>query len=129
MKSSTPRIIRLTWPDIALGVANAVTKIHNDGKMLNGVYGIPRGGCCIAVLFSHLLNIEYLTEPRSGCLIVDDISDTGNTLLQYKDYQCTTFTAVAKEVSKMVPDYCGMFIPKEDKHTDAWVAFPWESPK
>lgn len=129
MKSSTPRIVRLTWPDISLGVADAVTKIHKYGKMPNGVYGIPRGGCCIAVLFSHLLDIEYLTEPRPGCLIVDDISDTGNTLLQYKDYPCTTFTAVAKEVSKMVPDYCGMFITKDSRDIDAWVEFPWESPK
>lgn len=129
MKNSAPRVVRLSWEDVELGVAHAATKMRNDGKMLNGVYGIPRGGCCIAVLFSHLLGIEYLTEPRLGCLIVDDISDTGNTLLLYKDYPCTTFTAVAKEASKMAPDYCGMFIPEGSKDADSWVEFPWESPK
>lgn len=129
MKSSTPRIVHLTWEEVELGVGHAATKMRNDGRMLNGVYGIPRGGCCIAVLFSHLLDIEYLAAPRPGCLIVDDISDTGNTLLQYKDYPCTTFTAVAKEASKVAPDYCGMFIPEGSKDADAWVEFPWESLK
>ena len=129
MKSSTPRVVHLSWEEVELGVAHAASKMRDDGKMLNGVYGIPRGGCCIAVLFSHLLDIEYLTEPRPGCLIVDDISDTGNTLLQYKDYPCTTFTAVAKEASKMGPDYCGMFIPEGSKDADSWVEFPWETQK
>ena len=129
MKSSPPRVARLTWEEIEKGIAHAATRMRDDGKMLNGVYGIPRGGCCIAVIFSHLLGIEYLSAPRPGCLIVDDIADTGNTLMQYEDYPCTTFTAVAKEASKVHPDYCGMFIPEGGKDSDAWVESPWEQPK
>lgn len=121
--------MQLSWDDIVLDVKCAAARMRENGVMLNGVYGIPRGGSCLAVLFSHLLGIEHLTAPRPGCLIVDDISDTGDTLLQYKDYPCTTFTVVAKEASKCIPDYFGIYIPENSPNANAWVVFPWELPK
>ena len=128
--NSSPKIIQRTWEEVSLGAAQAASKMKADGKMLNGVYGIPRGGCCLAVLFSHLLDIEYLDSPREGCLICDDISDTGNTLLAYRNIPGVTFyTDVMKQASKCAPDYFGMFIPEYGPDADAWIEFPWESPR
>ena len=53
---------------------------------MSGIYGIPRGGLCLAVALSHKLNIELLKEPRNNILIVDDIYDSGETLHRYKDF-------------------------------------------
>lgn len=128
--NNTPRVIQRSWEDVALAAAHAASKMKADGKMLNGVYGIPRGGVCLAVLFSHLLGIEYLTGPREGCLVCDDIADTGNTLLHYRNTPgLVLYTDVAKESAKVTPDYCGMSIPEGSKDADAWVEFPWESLK
>lgn len=127
--SSTPRVIQRSWEDVELAIAHAASKMKEDGKMLNGVYGIPRGGVCLAVLFSHLLRIEYLDHPREGCLICDDISDTGQTLLRFKDIPGVTFyTDVAKETARHHPDYCGKFIPEQSIDATAWIEFPWEAP-
>lgn len=123
-------ILQRQWEDVALAAAHAASKMRADGRMLNGVYGPPRGGVCLAVLFSHLLKIEYLSEPREGCLICDDIADTGNTLLAYKDIPgVTMYTDVAKETAKVQPDYCGMFLSEGDTGISAWIEFPWEAPE
>lgn len=124
-----PRIVQRTWDEVKAAAIWAASKMKVDGKMLNGVYGIPRGGACLAVLFSHLLKIEYLDKPREGCLICDDIADTGQTLLQYKDLPGVTFyTDVAKETARKQPDYYGKFIPELDADSAAWIEFPWEEP-
>lgn len=125
--SGSPKIIQRSWGEIQLAAANAARTMIKDGRLLNGVYGIPRGGVCLAVLFSHLLKIEYLDKPREGCLICDDIADTGQTLLQYKNLLGATFyTDVAKGTARMQPDYCGKFIPELDVDPAAWLEFPWE---
>lgn len=127
--SNTPRVIQRSWDDVELAAAHAASKMKEDGRLLNGVYGIPRGGVCLAVLFSHLLKIEYLDQPREGCLICDDISDTGQTLLRFKDIPGVTFyTDVAKETARYHPDYYGKFIPEQSIEATAWIEFPWEAP-
>ena len=49
-------------------------------KEFSGVYGIPRGGLCLAVALSHSLGLPITNEPKNNYLIVDDIYDTGSTL-------------------------------------------------
>ena len=93
---------------------------HFKGEKFSGVYGLPRGGCTLAVMLSHLLDIPYLPYPKHGCLIVDDISDTGNTLQFYKIQGYKTTTMFYHQQTVSMPDFT-MFEKK-----DGWIRFPWE---
>lgn len=122
-----PRTVHRSWDEVKASAIRAAAKMKADGRMLNGVYGVPRGGACLAVLLSHILKVEFLDRPREGCLICDDIADTGNTLLAYKDIPgVTIYTDVAKETSKAMPHYYGMLVPEDSPDTVAWFVFPWE---
>ena len=59
---------------------------------------------------------------RRQVLVVDDIADSGETLLDLHDYDFLTLTLAYRFDSKYVPDkYCDFI---EDK---AWLVFTWES--
>ena len=60
----------------------SVEYIANQCKCLklSGVYGIPRGGLCLAVALSHRLNVKLTEKPIKFSLIVDDVFETGKTL-------------------------------------------------
>lgn len=113
------------WSDIQEYI-NKVS-ILNRNKNISGVYGLPRGGLIFAVLLSHKMNIPLLQAPCKNCIIIDDISDTGESLLHYKnnssgnekyDYYITTM--YYKQGSLVEPDY--YFKKKEDN----WIVYPWE---
>lgn len=98
------------------------------GKV-NGVYGLPRGGLVLATMISHRLDIPLLMAPHKGCLIVDDICDSGESLLHYKknssgdtktDYTITTMYYKDNDL-KVEPDF-HMFMKG-----DLWIVFPWEN--
>lgn len=89
-------------------------------KNITGVYGIPRGGLCLAVMLSHKLNIPLLAAPCKDCVVIDDIADTGETLYHYAEKGYCIATMYYHKQSKIVPD----FWYKEK--TDKWIVFPWE---
>ena len=60
-------------------------------KEFSGIYGVPRGGLCLAVALSHKLKIELISEPIKNSLIVDDVYETGITLTTFKDIEGATF--------------------------------------
>ena len=53
----------------------SVEQIANKCEFLefSGIYGVPRGGLCLAVALSHKLKINLLSKPIKNSLIVDDI--------------------------------------------------------
>jgi len=60
-----------------------------EGKDLEFVAGIPRGGLIPAVMMSHAFGIKYISyssakqlpkELRTKTIVIDDIADTGHTL-------------------------------------------------
>lgn len=111
----------VTWDQ----VENFVTEVceRYKDKDLKGIYGLPRGGLCMATMVSYRLGIPLLMAPIKGCLIIDDISDTGETLLHYKSGAYETYEVVTmfyRKGSLVKPD----FYFKEKK--DEWVVFPWE---
>ena len=98
-----------------------------DGAPLKGVYGLPRGGLVLAVMISHRMNIPLLMAPVEGCLIVDDISDTGESLIHYaknssalEKPKYNIATMYYRKGSQVVPD---VFL---DYKEDRWIVFPWE---
>jgi hypothetical protein len=112
------RTERLTWYHFDRAVVK-LADLYFDHKF-TCIFGIPRGGLCMAVALSHRLKTPLLPAPLPGCLIVDDIADTGSTFNQYKspDYTCVAW------VSPETPNRWWACATIIDFHT--WVTFPWE---
>ena len=108
----------VTWDDIEdfIKYLSSVT----DLTQYTGVYGPARGGVVFATIISNRFNLPYLGAPQKGCLIVDDICDTGNTALCWKDKGYTIATMYYKKGAKVEPNF--WWKEKEDK----WIVFPIE---
>ena len=101
----------------------SVEYIANECKFLrfSGVYGIPRGGLCLAVALSHKLKINLISKPTKNTLIVDDVYETGITLKTFKDIEGAMFFVL---FSKSQPKWWNsVFISKKSE----WIVFPWEN--
>ena len=87
----------------------------------SGIYGVPRGGLCLAVALSHKLKINLISEPIKNSLIVDDVYETGITLKTFKDIEGAMFFVL---FSKIKPKWWNtVFISKKNQ----WIVFPWEN--
>ena len=71
-----------TWSEFDKCVEQIATKC--SFREFYGIYGVPRGGLCLAVALSHKLKIELISKPLKNSLIVDDIYETGLTLTTFK---------------------------------------------
>ena len=109
----------LSWNEF-----NSCIKLITDAcqdKQFYGVYGFPRGGLCLAVALSHSINIPLLEEIKPGCLVVDDVYETGKTLNKVLEVpNTTTFVWY----SKVQPQWWNAI---EITHPDEWLVFPWEN--
>ncbi len=123
------------------------------GKKFTLIVGIARGGLFPALIISHLLDVPmesvyYSSErgagdgknhknflpklsakPYSQILIVDDIYDTGNTLVEVTNYYITQQYDVSTAVlyykegsARRDPDVYIQQIPKDAP----WIVFPYE---
>ena len=109
---------KTSWDD----VERFVKKVTDECGEACGVYGPPRGGLTLAVMLSHRLNVPMLMAPCDGCLIVDDICDSGDTMWHHrKTIDCKIATMFYVRESAVTHDFW-MF---EKKQGD-WVVFPWE---
>jgi len=100
-------------------------------EKLQFITGIPRGGLIPAVLMSHKFGIPFIglelakTLPgdlKRNVLVIDDIADTGDTLLQLQRHKFKTATLARRYSSSFTPLIVG-----EDITNDDWLVFPWES--
>ena len=108
-----------TWSEFD----KSVEYIANKCKFLDfsGIYGVPRGGLCLAVALSHKLKIDLISEPIKNSLIVDDVYETGNTLNTLKDIEGAMFFVL---FSKIKPTWwTTVNISKKSQ----WIVFPWEN--
>ena len=105
------------WNDVESFVKDLLTLCKDRAYI--GVYGIPRGGLVLATILSYRLRIPLLNAPSKGCLVVDDIADSGDTLLHYDVKGYDIVTMCYKSTSKVKP----MCYYKE---TTQWAVFPWE---
>ncbi len=101
----------------------SVELIANKCKFLklSGIYGVPRGGLCLAVALSHKLKINLISEPIKNSLIVDDVYETGITLNTFKDIEGAMFFVI---FSKIKPTWWNTLYISEKKE---WIVFPWEN--
>ena len=108
-----------TWSEFD----KSVEYIANQCKkmQLTGIYGVPRGGLCLAVALSHKLNIELIEKPLKNSLIVDDVYETGITLSKFKNIEGVNFFVL---VSKKKPIWWkSVYLSLKEE----WIVFPWEN--
>ena len=107
---------------------NNIIKLANmiPKNKYENVYAIPRGGLIIGVYLSHYLDIplkliyhSFYDLKLQSNLIVDDIADTGRTLLEFKDFDIATVYYKPRSIVK--PTYYA-----EECSNDRWIVFPFE---
>ena len=101
----------------------SVEHIANKCKFLkfSGIYGIPRGGLCLAVALSHKLKLKLISKPIKNSLIVDDVYETGITLNSFKNIEGAMFFVL---ISKNKPTWWNSVHISEKSE---WILFPWEN--
>lgn len=117
--------VYVTYKQIDEYLDNVVQDLKKRGIKPTGVYGPPRGGLIFATLLSYKMDIPLLLNSAKGCVIIDDIADSGRTLLhftendtQFNKYYITTMYYHERSVVK--PDYY-MHLKK-----DRWIVYPYE---
>ena len=87
-------------------------KVIRDGYYKKGkVYGIPRGGCLVAMEVARRVGMDLIDKPEKGCLVVDDLIDSGVTKEKFKEY---TFLALIDKQT-------------EKEFKSKWIEFWYES--
>ena len=115
----------LSWEDIEDWVEKLESHIKEKDLHFSGVYGVPRGGLVPATILSYRLGIPLLLAPTKDCIIIDDIADSGKTLMHFtlNDTQFNKYfiaTIYYSKRSLVTPD----FYTREKN--DKWIEFPWE---
>ena len=108
-----------TWTEFD----KSVDHIADECEYLNlsGIYGVPRGGLCLAVALSHKLDIQLIDKPSKNSLIVDDIFETGFTLSNFKHIEGVNFFVLVSKKKPIWWNTVNLSYKKE------WVVFPWEN--
>jgi len=121
-------VVHTEWAEVNEYLNEVASRI--DPHERSGVYGIPRGGLVLASWLAHKLYLPLLFAPSKDCIIIDDICDSGESLLHYvknssnptadNNYFITTMFHRPNNKSGIEPDF--WFKEKIDN----WVVFPWE---
>ena len=109
----------LTWQAFERAVDQIAERY--DPAAFQGIHGIPRGGLVLAVALSHRLELPLLSTAEPGCLVVDDVYETGQTVAPYRHLQGSQ---VVVWVSKSEPLWWDAV---EVTPSAEWIVFPWES--
>jgi hypoxanthine phosphoribosyltransferase len=109
----------LSWPDFDQAVERIAQQVGD--RRLNGIYGIPRGGLVLAVALSHRLELPLLPESQHGCLVVDDVFETGSTLAPHRQLAGAELVVW---ISKVEPLW---WRAVEVRPSPEWIVFPWEN--
>ena len=108
-----------TWQEFDKSVEYIANKCNN--LEFAGIYGIPRGGLCLAVALSHKLKVKLISEPINNSLIVDDVYETGFTLNPLRKVEGAMFYVL---FSKKEPTWWNAVNISQKKE---WIIFPWEN--
>jgi hypoxanthine phosphoribosyltransferase len=120
----------VSWDEYEIMIDKLVVWIkYGMDKEVGAIYGVPRGGLPIAVELSHRLGIPLLMNyadkkvvaKGKKVLVVDDIADTGHTLLDFDNPSNVVVTLHYHKQSKVIPDFY-----VEEKGDD-WIVYPWET--
>lgn len=140
MGTITEMKIKIGWTEFGKMVETLTERLKTLDPKPAIIYGIPRGGVCLAVALSYRLGIPYTSalkdiwkyrKKEGSVLIVDDIADSGATLQKIKNYLSIDSpiliyhpmaTLVYYQASTVRPDYHIV-----EKREGEWFIFPWET--
>jgi hypoxanthine phosphoribosyltransferase len=117
--------IKFTWEEFGNAVEDIIRQLKEKNLLdqFKYIYGVPRGGLILAIVLSHRLNKKLALKPigSGGILVVDDISETGNTLHWINPKLSATIHMVPG--TSFVPTIHSLIKKPSD-----WIVFPWENP-
>jgi len=150
MKTSM-KFMKVSWNKVEKECITLYGKIEKNFKF-NCIVAICRGGWVPARIISDLSNVNLIGNLRiesydvynkkeakitqdvsidvkdKNVLLVDDIADTGDSLILAKNYllerdpkNLMTATLHYKITSKIKPDFFA-----EEVENDVWIIYPWE---
>ena len=115
------RDLALSWAEVGI-LADAVAnrnfrRLSDDGHP--GVFGVPTGGSVLAALLCGRHGYTQLNEPVDGCLVVDDLVDSGRTLEPFhrRGLHCDALFRKPHSPAHLA---------SAAATTSGWVRFPWE---
>ena len=122
--------VLLNWDWVDQQVMTLGETIKESVSEYTHITGIPRGGLIPGVYLSHYIGIKYIPygeakelplSRRKKILVVDDICDSGITLIEASEYGFHTAALALRYSSSFMPDWYSKKITD-----DSWLVFPWE---
>lgn len=122
------KIYKVNWDEYDKDIRILAKKIKEGGEKFDLILTFSRGGLPIATHLSHLLGIKHIVVDvypimPVNILVVDDVSDTGETLFnRVKIWQKSNIkiaTLYRKNNTSVEPNYVVKTINK-------WIQYPWE---
>jgi len=122
----------ISWDKVWEDCLKIVKMIQTEGYMPGLVIGIARGGLIPAAMIARQLGVPMVSIGPTedvrffgpGCLVVDDIFDSGKTLND-------VYTEENRHVTLYDKDYLVEYPSRPDwtviEGNARWVVFPWES--
>lgn len=123
----------INWQDVEGYIKEIANRLKDKPT---GIFTFPKGGLVLAVMLANYLEnknnwkIPILMNPVKGCVIIDDIFDTGITARKYlelkeKESYYITFMHIKKDRlfdERNITNIDFSWGIKED----AWIIYPWE---
>lgn len=143
---SAPEILNLSWDDIYNDADLLVKKLGNPDQW-KGIIAITRGGMIPACLVAEKTGIRTLdtlsvssythdnqsqldilkptgvTDDGEGWLVIDDLSDTGNTFRAIRNMLPKAYFATL-HVKPAGRDAVDCWVKDYDQ--SCWIVYPWE---
>ncbi len=125
MRDNTDNLNKMyiSWEQFGIDIDKLANLISLEAREFDSIYGIPRNGTIISSILSKMLNLKMVDYPDSTrTLIVDDISDSGKTLKEYKNkFNGNVIACIFyRQNTEIMPD-----IVVYDAQKD-WIVFPFE---
>lgn len=116
--------LQVSWERFKSLCDDLKNKVEHIEKKRNnefvGIFGIPRGGSYVALELSHTIGKPILNEPKEGCLVVDDIADSGSTIRPYFENEKYFVATLFKRIT------CPITVEFVELVRNEWVIFPYE---